>query len=136
VEKRKNLKSIIDLGKKGKFSVEKRKNLKSIIENIRILKFKKVCKRSSAFFSVKKYFNEVIKPLYGDQIYALKQIGKSIDRKCELFYENDEEVGMLVYKTLLTNEYAEMGIEKALEIKLQKEEQKRFLLHLLLENRK
>ena len=97
--------------------MEEKKNLKSIIENIRILKFKKICEKSSAFFAVKKYFNEVIKPLYGDQMYALKQIGKSIDRKCELFYEDDEEVGMLVYKTFLSDEYVNFGIEKALEIK-------------------
>lgn len=59
-------------------------------------------------------FNTIIKPLYGCQEAALKKIQASTDRKCEILFDGKDAVGLVVYKTLLSNEF---DLKKSLEIK-------------------
>ena len=60
---------------------------------------------------VKLQFEKIIKPIYGPQEKAVKQIELSKDRTCEmLFDESDAPVGILVYKSDLQNEFKNFGI--------------------------
>lgn len=47
---------------------------------------------------VAQVFKQQIVPLYGDQIRALEKIRESRDRRCQLLYEGQIPVGILVYK--------------------------------------
>lgn len=62
-------------------------------------------------------FRRILTPLYGSQEKAIGQIAISSDRKCFLLYEQETAVGVLVFKTVLSDEYAEQGVEKSIEIK-------------------
>jgi GNAT superfamily N-acetyltransferase len=62
-------------------------------------------------------FHRILVPLYGSQDKALQQIRESTDRKCFLLYEDEMPAGVLVFKTVLTNEFAEIGIKNSIEIK-------------------
>lgn len=62
-------------------------------------------------------FHRILTPLYGSQDKAIKQIKESLDRKCFLLYEDQIPVGVLVFKTVLSNEFAEFGIKNSIEIK-------------------
>lgn len=63
-------------------------------------------------------FDKIIRPLYGCQLKALKQIELSTDRRCELLLdENDVPCGVLVYKTGFQNEYRQFGVINSVEIK-------------------
>jgi GNAT superfamily N-acetyltransferase len=66
---------------------------------------------------VEQLFKEVITPLYGDQTDALRKIKEGTDRKCKLLYHLDQPVGVIVYKTALSNEYEAYGIKNSLELK-------------------
>ena len=66
---------------------------------------------------VTEIFNRILVPLYGSQDKALQQIRESADRKCFLLYEDEIPAGVLVFKTVLTNEFAEFGIKNSIEIK-------------------
>lgn len=66
---------------------------------------------------VEEIFNRVLTPLYGDQMKAINQIRESVDRKCYLLFDNDLPAGVLVFKTVLSNEFAEFGITDSIEIK-------------------
>lgn len=66
---------------------------------------------------VTEIFNRVLQPLYGPQEKAIKQIRESTDRKCLLLYEETLPVGVLVFKTVLSNEFEEFGVKNSIEIK-------------------
>lgn len=71
-------------------------------------------KQFESLKNVKYYFNSRIQPIYGDQTSALEKISMSMDRKCWLLQENGKDVGLLVHKNKLNNEY---GLKDAFEIK-------------------
>jgi len=62
-------------------------------------------------------FQNTIAPIYGPQEQALKKIEAGVDRKAYLMYEKGEAVGILVFKTLATDEFAHLGFPKSLEVK-------------------
>jgi L-amino acid N-acyltransferase YncA len=64
-----------------------------------------------------KIFRQVLEPLYGDQTKALRQIHQNQDREGYLYLMDHEPVGILVYKTKGSNEFANLGVENSLEIK-------------------
>ena len=66
---------------------------------------------------VTEIFNRILTPLYGSQDKALQQIRESKDRKCFLLYENEMPAGVLVFKTILSNEFAEFGLRNSIEVK-------------------
>jgi len=67
--------------------------------------------------ALQKIFTEILVPLYGSQEKALSQISLSKDRRCYLLYENSTPVGVIVFKTEISNEFAEFGITDSIEIK-------------------
>lgn len=66
---------------------------------------------------VSEIFQRILLPLYGSQEKALKQIGEGADRRCYLLYEGEIPVGVIVFKTVLSNEFASFGIKNSIEIK-------------------
>lgn len=66
---------------------------------------------------VTEIFHRVLVPLYGPQEKAIEQIRLSLDRKCFLLYENDLPAGVLVFKTIPTDEYAKEGVTGSVEVK-------------------
>lgn len=62
-------------------------------------------------------FHRILTPLYGSQDKALEQIKEGKDRVCYLLYDEETPVGVLVFKTVLSNEFAEFGITDSIEIK-------------------
>lgn len=82
-------------------------------------KFSKVVSPCQAFNHVQDYFNNEISPLYGDQKKALDKIAKGTDRSCEILTStsSDDELGIIVYKDSLSNEFSSLGFSKSFEIK-------------------
>ena len=62
-------------------------------------------------------FNRILTPLYGPQEKALRQIREATDRTAFLLYEGEYPVGVLVFKTVLSNEFATFGIQDSIEVK-------------------
>lgn len=62
-------------------------------------------------------FKRILEPLYGSQEKALRQIAEAKDRVCYLLYENKTPVGVLAFKTVLSDEFAEYGIQNSIEVK-------------------
>lgn len=59
-----------------------------------------------------------LQPFYGDTIFPfVNKIKEGKDRRCELLYLDEKAIGFIVYKTQLSNEYIDYGIENALELK-------------------
>lgn len=91
------------------------------------------------FEHVRTFFNRDIDPLYGDQLKALNKIFKGVDRTCEVLVSTDdkEELGIIVHKNALTNEFVDLGFNQAFEIKTlvvinpEKNSGKRIASHLL-----
>ncbi len=79
--------------------------------------FIQVTKENGYLPVVRRIFEEILTPLYGSQEKALNQIGRGEDRLCYLLYENKEPLGVIVFKRVLSDEFAEVGIEKSVEIK-------------------
>jgi len=50
------------------------------------------------FTIVRSVFSRVIEPLYGEQQEALKKIGRGVDRLCEMLFDGERAVGLIVYK--------------------------------------
>jgi GNAT superfamily N-acetyltransferase len=69
------------------------------------------------FSTLNKIFQEVLVPLYGPQENALSLIKAAKDRICFLQFVNDSAVGVLVFKTTTSDEYADLGIKNSIEIK-------------------
>lgn len=62
-------------------------------------------------------FNRILTPLYGSQDKAIAQIKDSKDRAAFLLYENSHPMGVLVFKTELSQEYKDLGVSNSIEIK-------------------
>lgn len=62
-------------------------------------------------------FKEILEPLYGSQDKALSQIWEGKDRTGYLLYEGEVPVGVIVFKTILSDEFQKVGVEKSIEIK-------------------
>ncbi len=62
-------------------------------------------------------FNRILTPLYGSQEKALRQIQEGRDRTCFLLYEKETPVGVLVFKTELSDEFAEYQVRASVELK-------------------
>lgn len=62
-------------------------------------------------------FEQILTPLYGSQKKALEQIGKGEDRTCFLLYEQNRPVGVIAFKTILSDEFKEFNVENSIEIK-------------------
>ena len=56
-------------------------------------------------------------PLYGPQDEAIQKIIHDPDRKCRMAFLGDEPVGILVWKTQKTDEFARFGVRASLEVK-------------------
>lgn len=91
----------------------KKQSIQAPVEIIRV-------DRSRLLFSrIHDYFVHHITPLYGDQKNSLAKIYEGSDRVCELFQDpkSEEDLGFIVYKTWLSNEFTELGFSNTLEIK-------------------
>jgi predicted GNAT family acetyltransferase len=66
---------------------------------------------------VAQVFKQQIVPLYGDQSRALEKIRESRDRRCQLLYEGQIPVGILVYKKTPNDEFRRYNIKNSLEVK-------------------
>ncbi len=66
---------------------------------------------------VTEIFNRILVPLYGSQDKAIRQIAEGRDRACFLMYEGERAVGVLVFKTELSNEFSAFGVDESVEIK-------------------
>lgn len=62
-------------------------------------------------------FNRVLTPLYGPQDKAIEQIKESKDRRAFILYQDFAPKAVLVFKTVLSSEYAEFGVKDSIEIK-------------------
>lgn len=62
-------------------------------------------------------FHRILTPLYGSQDKALDQIARGEDRSCFLLYEEHVPVGVLVFKTVLSNEFEPFGVTDSIEVK-------------------
>lgn len=66
---------------------------------------------------LRRIFEEILVPLYGSQEDALSKIASAKDRICHLLYEIIQPVGVIAFKTILSNEFEEHGIRDSIEIK-------------------
>lgn len=66
---------------------------------------------------VEEIFNRILTPLYGPQAKAIQQIKEGSDRACYLLYEGANPIGVLVFKTVLSDEFKEYGVTKSIEVK-------------------
>lgn len=66
---------------------------------------------------ISRIFHRVLTPLYGSQEKALGQIERGEDRKSFLLYEREVPVGVLVFKKVLSDEFADLGVSKSVEVK-------------------
>ncbi|CCB87872.1 transposase [Simkania negevensis] len=75
--------------------------------------------KSKLFSHIEEYFTQDIAPLYGDQTQALEKIAKAKDRTSEILIspEFHEELGVIVYKNELTNEFLDLGFNNSFELK-------------------
>jgi len=62
-------------------------------------------------------FQTTIAPLYGDQEEALKKISDAKDRLAYLLVNEEKVLGVLVYKNTVTQEFALLGVDDAIELK-------------------
>lgn len=63
-------------------------------------------------------YERLIVPIYGPQEEHIDKICKGLDRACEVLYnDNDEPMGIIVFKTAKSNEFKDLGVEDSLEIK-------------------
>ena len=65
----------------------------------------------------KMLFDQIIKPLYGDQTTAIDRIEKGVDRTTKLLFDGGQEVGILVIKNRPNSEFADVEADNAIEIK-------------------
>lgn len=72
---------------------------------------------SDTFKLLTEVFERTLQPLYGSQGAALSKIASGKDRTCYLLFDNDEAVGVLVYKNAPSNEFQKFGIVNSLEVK-------------------
>ncbi len=66
---------------------------------------------------ISELFKKNVEPLYGSQVDALRKMSETVDRKCFLLSDDSTtNAGVLIFKTSLSNEFAEYGIKNSLEI--------------------
>jgi GNAT superfamily N-acetyltransferase len=66
---------------------------------------------------LREIFDKILFPLYGSQEKALGQISLAKDRLCYLLYEEESPIGVVAFKTVLSDEFRNFGIERSVEIK-------------------
>ncbi|HUD01872.1 MAG TPA: hypothetical protein VMR37_06060, partial [Rhabdochlamydiaceae bacterium] len=79
--------------------------------------FYRVDKNSDKQEDLRTIFERILVPLYGSQEKALRQIADGTARACFLLYENNIPAGVIVYKTILSDEFKEYKIQNSIEIK-------------------
>jgi len=79
--------------------------------------FQQVVGESPYMGDLVKIFDRILTPLYGSQADALNKIKLGKDRTCYLLYENSVPVGVIAFKTVLSDEFAIYGIKRSIEIK-------------------
>ena len=80
--------------------------------------FESLTKHKQKFGLVEQIFNQVMTPSYGPQPAVLKDIKERVDRKTEILTDQGRDVGCIVYKRELVNDYASMGIRDCFEVTL------------------
>ncbi len=82
------------------------------------MNFEELNKSSSIHTSILvETMNKHISPIYGDQKSSIEKILTATDRKCLLMYDEQTPVGLLVFKTIPSQEYENYDITNSLEIK-------------------
>lgn len=66
---------------------------------------------------LKDCFEKYIVPLYGNQEIFLRKILAAKDRQGEILFVNEEPLGLLVYKTIPSDEFACLGLPESIELK-------------------
>lgn len=66
---------------------------------------------------LRQIFERILTPLYGSQEDALHKIALGKDRVCYLLYEQEIPIGVIAFKTVLSDEFKDHGIQNSLEIK-------------------
>lgn len=79
--------------------------------------FHQVSLNSDKMRVLQEIFDRVLTPLYGSQQDALNKIALAKDRVCYLLYEQSHPIGVIVFKTLLSDEFSSFGVQKSIEIK-------------------
>lgn len=79
--------------------------------------FYQVTQQGDKMNALQKIFKDILEPLYGSQEDALSKIALGKDRKCYLLYEQDHPVGVIAFKTVLSNEFVQLGVKESIEIK-------------------
>ena len=74
-------------------------------------------KNLDLLYKIAGYFDKMIKPYYGNQSKSLQKIFAAKDRECKILCNDQEDVGLVIYKTSLINEYTHLNISDAIEIK-------------------
>lgn len=79
--------------------------------------FHQVTAKSPYMDDLRGIFERIIAPLYGPQEEALRKFAEAKDRLCYLLYENGSPTGVVAFKTILSDEFADHGIRNSIEIK-------------------
>jgi len=61
---------------------------------------------------LREIFEQILTPLYGSQDEALRKIEVGTDRDCHLLYANETPVGVIAFKTLLSDEFAQIAPQR------------------------
>jgi len=86
---------------------------------------------------IRKFFLEKMEPIYGDQCASLKKIEEGNDRKTFILLESAKEIGILVFKKALQEEFSAYKVCSSLQIKTlalfdpEKDSRKGYGTHLL-----
>lgn len=92
--------------------------LASITATTSIAQFHRITAESGKKLTdLEEIFHRVLTPLYGSQEDALNKIKVSSDRVCHLLYQDELPVGVLVFKTVFSNEFEKQGLARSIEIK-------------------
>lgn len=79
--------------------------------------FRQVRANSPEMEELRVIFEKILVPLYGPQEEALNKIALGLDRVCHLFYEAVSAVGVIAFKTILSDEFSEYNVKNSIEIK-------------------
>ncbi len=80
-------------------------------------RFVHITEQCPEYTDLARIFKEILEPLYGSQEKALSQIREGKDRTAFLLYEDKNPIGVIAFKTILSDEFKEFGIQKSIEIK-------------------
>lgn len=79
--------------------------------------FRPVLANSPEMRDLTKIFTDILEPLYGPQNDALSKIAQGRDRQSFLLYNSNIPIGVIVFKTIPSNEFQKEGIVDSIEIK-------------------